>query len=156
MQYFKTTDNQVWCFEDNVKDIYAFPNTPKDLIPISKTEADALNNISLTQEQKEEKLKSDAKIAIQSMLDTKAIEYGYDNVISVASYSSPTPLEDSLEEKFRREGNAFYTWRSACWRTSIAYMTEIEDAIALAKQKGEEYALPTVETVLAKMPTLDL
>jgi len=108
------------------------------------------------QQEEEEKLKSDVKTAIQNMLDTKAKEYEYDDILSVASYKSPTPLENPLDEKFRLQGNAFYDWRSACWRTSIAYMTEVKDAIALAKEKNEEYTLPTVEDVLAKMPTLDL
>jgi len=156
MKYFKDTNNEVWIFDDDVKDIYAFPNTPKGLVTITKEEADVLLAPTLTQAQQEEKLKSDVKIAIQNMLDTKAKEYEYDNILSVASYKSPTPLENPLEEKFRLQGNAFYDWRSSCWSTSIAYMIEVEDAIALAKDKGEAYTLPTVEDVLALMPTLDL
>jgi hypothetical protein len=123
-----------------------------DKTKMSEEEVEAFLNPILTQEQ----LKADAKTAIQNMLDTKAQTHGYDDIISAASYASPTPLENEQEEKFRLEGNAFYTWRSACWRTSIAYITEVEDAIALANEKGEEYTLPTVETVLAQMPTLDL
>lgn len=112
--------------------------------------------VPVIQELQEEKLKSDVKIAIQNMLDTKAHEYGYDNIVSAISYASPTSLKNTQEEKFRVEGNAFYVWRSACWSASILYMVEVESTISEAKISGEALTLPTVEDVLAKMPTLDL
>lgn len=47
--------------------------------------------------------------AIQKVLDDKAKEYGYDNILSACTY------KDSSNEKFAKEGQAFYTWRDVVW-----------------------------------------
>jgi hypothetical protein len=55
---------------------------------------------------------------VQSHLDSKAKEYGYDNILSAVSYAYDQDCP------YYSEGLAFSQWRSACWRTCFAVLNE--------------------------------
>ena len=74
--------------------------------------------------------------AIQNLLDTKAQEYRYDNMMSVRSYAG-------FENPFQVEAQGMAIWASSCWVKA----GEIE-ADVLAGNR----AMPTVEEVLLEMP----
>lgn len=78
-----------------------------------------------------EQTKSEITSAIQSMLDAKAKELRYDNMMSARSYAGYT-------NPFQEEAQALAVWCANCW-----------------KKAGELEALGTVasvEEVLAQMP----
>lgn len=77
---------------------------------------------------------------IQQMLDAKAQEKGYDNIVSACSYAG-------YDNPFRAEGEAYGVWRASCWQVGYALLAEV--------QTGTK-PMPTVEEVLALMPTLVL
>ncbi len=74
--------------------------------------------------------------AIQNMLDEKAREYRYDNMMSVRSYAGYT-------NPFQAEAEAMAVWASNCWVKA----GEIE-ADVLAGNRS----MPTVDEVLLEMP----
>lgn len=51
MKYFKDKLNNVWAFEDDVKDIYKFKYIPKDLSAITEEEATAISKSKEAQEE---------------------------------------------------------------------------------------------------------
>lgn len=63
----------------------------------------------------------ECKDIVNSLLSEKAVEYGYDSIVSVCSYAS------SGVEKFRREGEVFSFWRDAMWSTCFS---AIENGVA--------------------------
>ena len=78
--------------------------------------------------------------AVQSMLDAKAKEKGYDNIVSACSYAG-------YDNPFRAEGESYGVWRANCWQ--VGYRI-------LAEAAAETRPMPTVEEVLAEMPELVL
>lgn len=80
----------------------------------------------------------DYKQAVQSLLDSTAINYGYDDVKSAVTYAEePTVL------KFQIEGKSFRSWRSQCWE----YCYE-----QLEKVQNKERTVPSVEELVAELP----
>ena len=72
---------------------------------------------------------------IQTMLDTKAKELGYDNMVSACSYAG-------YPNKFQEEAVKLGTWRSNVWDKAYelqASMTEV----------------PTIEEVLNQLPKFE-
>lgn len=78
-----------------------------------------------------EKTKAEIELAIQSMLDAKAKELRYDNMMSARSYAGFT-------NPFQAEAKALSVWCANCWLKA----GELEAT-------GNIY---TVEEVLAQMP----
>jgi hypothetical protein len=74
--------------------------------------------------------------AIQAMLDTKAREHHYDDIVSACSYAAaPNP--------FQSEGISFVSWRGACWALCYSLMAEV--------QAGTR-PQPTIAQLVATMP----
>lgn len=91
---------------------------------------------SKTQEEiKQEKIKR-VENAIQLMLDSKAREYGYDNIVSACSYAG-------YDNPFQAEGQALLSWRGSVWKYCYDQLAEIE-----AGNREE----PTPEDFLAELP----
>ena len=98
--------------------------------------------LALTTQQNEiavattEKTKTDLSNAIQSLLDTKAQEFRYDNMMSARSYAGYT-------NPFQTEAQSLAIWAADCW--VVAGQIEAE-VIAGTR------AMPTAEEVQAEMP----
>jgi hypothetical protein len=78
-----------------------------------------------------------AKIAVQTLLDTKAQSKGYDTIISATSYVG-------FPNAFRNESERFLTWKAGCWTKCYQILGAV--------QTGTR-TLPTLEELLAEMPT---
>lgn len=77
--------------------------------------------------------------AIQEMLDTKARERRYDNILSACTYVHST------DPKFKAEGQACLTWRDAVWAMACGLMGQVA---------GGQIAAPTIPVLLAMLPTM--
>lgn len=76
----------------------------------------------------------------QQLLDAKAREKGYDDILSACSYAG-------YDNDFRAEGEAFGIWRAKVWKYGYGLL----NAIAEGKHK-----LPaSFDEILAEMPTLE-
>jgi len=75
--------------------------------------------------------------AIQSMLDDKAKERGYDSILSLCTYATSTAA------KFSKEGQAAVEWRDEVWAKGYAILADVE---------GGERAIPTVDELLSELP----
>lgn len=78
--------------------------------------------------------------AVQMMLDTKARERLYDNILSACTYATST------RPKFQAEGQACVAWRDAVWSRCYELMADV-DSGALTQ--------PTIEELLAMLPTME-
>jgi hypothetical protein len=74
--------------------------------------------------------------AIQVMLDNKALEYGYDNIVSACSYAA-------FDNPFQTEGQAFIAWRGSVWKYCYDQLAAIE-----AGNRDE----PTLDEFLQELP----
>ena len=81
--------------------------------------------------------KSRLTSAIQSMLDDKAKERGYDSILSLCTYAT------SPAAKFAAEGQAGVSWRDEVWAKGYTILADVE---------GGERAIPTVDELLAELP----
>lgn len=76
----------------------------------------------------------------QELLDAKAREKGYDDILSACSYAG-------YDNDFRAEGESFGIWRARVWKYGYGLLS----AIAEGKHK-----LPaSFDEILAEMPTLE-
>lgn len=75
--------------------------------------------------------------AIQIGLDAKAREFGYDSVISAASYATST------SSKFGPEGRAFVAWRDSVWTYAYTLLAQVQ-AGSMAK--------PSLSQLLEDLP----
>ena len=81
--------------------------------------------------------KSRLTSAIQSTLDEKAQERGYDSILSLCTYAtSPTA-------KFSKEGQAGVSWRDEVWAKGYTILDDVESGAR---------AIPTVDELLAELP----
>jgi hypothetical protein len=85
---------------------------------------------------------AEIRAAIQSHMDRKAQELGYDGINSAVTYA-----DEPAVAKFQAEGIAFREWRSLVWQAGYAYLAEI--------QTGAK-PMPTVEEAIALLPPLEL
>lgn len=88
----------------------------------------------------QEELKALFITSVQNLLDTKAEERGYDNIVSACSYAG-------YNNPFRAEGEAYGIWRANCWQVGYQILAEVEAGTR---------PMPTIEEVLAEMPLLVL
>lgn len=79
---------------------------------------------------------------VQRFMDSRAVEYGYDNIVSAITYA-----EEPAVERYQTEGKAFRAWRSMCWDKC--------EQVRIAVKAGERET-PTNEQLVAEMPELDL
>ncbi len=95
----------------------------------------------LTQEEINAQIQARLTNVVQKHLDSKAQELNYDSCLSVCSYV------DTGVQKFDAEGRAFRAWRSQVWAKGY----EILDACLAGERE-----IPTVEELLAELPTLQI
>ena len=76
----------------------------------------------------------------QELLDAKAREKGYDDILSACSYAG-------YDNDFRAEGEAFGIWRARVWKYGYGLL----NAIAEGKHKMPK----SFDEILAEMPTLE-
>jgi hypothetical protein len=78
--------------------------------------------------------------AVQGMLDAKAQERLYDNILSACTYATST------QPKFQAEGQACVAWRDVVWSTCYELMGQVESG---------ELPRPTVDELLGMLPTME-
>jgi hypothetical protein len=78
-------------------------------------------------------------VAIQAMLDAKAHQRRYDNILSACTYVTSTV------PAFQAEGQACVEWRDAVWAQSYALMAQVQ---------GGTMAQPTIPALLAMLPEM--
>ncbi len=82
-------------------------------------------------------LKQRLTSAVQSHLDQRAQERGYDNIMSLATYAT------SSNAKFAVEGQAGVEWRDQVWAQSYAILTDVE---------AGNRTIPTEVELIAELP----
>ena len=87
----------------------------------------------------EEEIQKQLTDGVQSYMDTKAQERGYDNIHTACSYVNST------DEVFKAEGAACLAWRDQVWRKCYDILAEV---------KQGKRAVPILEEVIAELPVL--
>ena len=80
------------------------------------------------------------KLYIQGILDAKAKEKGYDNIVSVCSYAG-------YENEYQAEGVVFGKWRAHVWQWGYKMLADI--------QSGKREMPKSFAEAIADMPQLD-
>ena len=107
--------------------MYDKGNEPEEMVEI----------LSREQKEKEEKERMEKyDKAIQNMLDKKAQEYRYDNMMSARSYAG-------WDNPFREEAERLATWCANCWKKA----GEVEKDVLEGKRE-----MPSVEELIAELP----
>lgn len=78
--------------------------------------------------------------AIQEMMDEKAQEKRYDNILSACTYVTSTV------PAFQAEGQACVEWRDAVWAQSYSLMEQVQ---------GGTLPQPTIAELLAMLPEME-
>lgn len=78
--------------------------------------------------------------AVQDVLEAKAREKEYDNVLSIATYATST------DPVYHAQGVKFVKWRDECWR----YCTDIEN-----NYKAGVIPMPTFDEIMKGLPTME-
>ena len=81
--------------------------------------------------------KSRLTSAIQSTLDKKAQERGYDSILSLCTYATSTAA------KFSDEGQAGVSWRDEVWAKGYSILADVESGAR---------AIPTEAELLSELP----
>lgn len=131
MKYFKDVNNQVWSFEDDVDDINSYPNTPKNLIPISEEEAKIILNPPKTPEQIEAEQKAEIKKQLSELTATSSKSNVFDANLEARQNMADAIIASSTL------GSTTTTWRMADNSEVLITLDELKEAHALAIQ---EYA----------------
>ncbi|MES2587022.1 MAG: hypothetical protein V4536_08895 [Pseudomonadota bacterium] len=93
---------------------------------------------ALTAEQIQAQTIATYQSAAQNLLDSVAKSWGYDSVVSAASYASSTNAQ------FKAEALALITWRDEVWGSAYALLASIEG--------GKKSAPKSVDDFLAGLP----
>lgn len=78
--------------------------------------------------------------AIQSTLDRKAQEYGYDNIISACSYAG-------YDNPYQEESKKFIKWRGSVWHTAYQILQDVES--------GNREPPSSVQELLDELPKFE-
>ncbi|KQZ34304.1 hypothetical protein [Massilia sp. Root1485] len=78
--------------------------------------------------------------AVQAMMDAKAQERRYDNILSACTYATST------QAKFQAEGQACVAWRDAVWSRCYELMADVDSGTI---------AQPTIDELLAMLPGME-
>lgn len=78
----------------------------------------------------------DFTVLVQSVLDSKAQEKRYDNILSATSYAAGA-------NPFQAEGQKFLEWRSAVWTKCYEVLAEV---------KANTRPVPSIEELIAELP----
>lgn len=79
---------------------------------------------------------------VQSIMDSKAHSYGYDDLTTAVTYA-----DEPSVPKFQQEGQAFRAWRSSVWAAAYSILADV--------QAGHR-AFPTVAEVPSLLPPFPL
>jgi hypothetical protein len=79
---------------------------------------------------------------VQSLMDSKAQAYHYDNLTTAVTYA-----DEPSVPKFQQEGQAFRAWRSQVWNTAYSILADVQ-----AGTRG----FPTVSEVPGLLPPFPL
>ena len=96
-----------------------------------------VKSAALLQEEFLASTKSRLTSAVQSMLDEKAQELGYDNILSLCTYATSTA------EKFSAEGQAGVAWRDEVWSKGYTILADVESGVR---------TIPTETELLSELP----
>lgn len=127
MQYFKKPDGSVWAFEDDVTVESGFITA--DMVAMTAAEIAAHVNPPLTQAQIIERYTG----AGQAHLDATAQSWGYDSLVSAASYAA------SGVAQYAAEAKALIGWRDAFWQASNALLNGVKAGTETAPASSDAY-----------------
>lgn len=100
---------------------------------------DSNNNLVIIQKTvSRQEVINDMVANIQSYLDKKAQEFGYDNIYSAISYA-----DEPSVPKFKQEGLAFRRWRSLVWLAAHEILNSLDEKESLS-----------FEDVLRRLPNI--
>lgn len=134
MTLYITNDNKL--HDDAGGFALSLPSWPKDARVATQEEIDAITNPQPTLEQ----IISMFEAGVQSHLDIKAQEVGYDNILTACSYvGAPNPFEE--------ESKTFVAWRGNVWAYCYA---ELQKVIAGTRP------MPTLAQIIGELPVRDL
>ena len=105
--------------------------TEPDVDGIYQPDAVAIDARAVEQQQKS------LEQAVQSHLDSKARERGYDNIVSACSYATSTGT-------FGTEGQAYVEWRDSVWTYCYNVLSQVQAGTRVA---------PTIDELIAELPT---
>lgn len=88
-----------------------------------------------------EEIKASLIRAIQSHLDAKAQERGYDNIFTACTYVG------DINPAWAAEGQAYKIWRSSVWQHCLQVMADVQDGLR---------AIPAEAQLIAELPILVL
>ncbi|WP_103567421.1 hypothetical protein [Campylobacter concisus] len=112
----------------------------KKVVQISEVKGDAYVISYEIVSKNLEELTALFKEKTQQLLDAKAREKGYDDILSACSYAG-------YDNDFRAEGEAFGIWRAKVWKYGYGLL----NAIAEGKHKMPK----SFDEILAEMPTFE-
>ena len=130
MKHYKDDLNNVYAYEEDGSQDDLIGNKTK----MTSQEIDAHINPTVTDDQKRDNISR----AIQSMLDDKAIELRYDNIMSMRSWCG-------WDNPFAIECEIVCSWAASCWVVAGQIEQDVIDGIR---------TIPTVEEALLEMPIL--
>ena len=108
-------------------------------VALTPEEAAEFNQRKLYHESQELfRAKSQYQQKIQSLLDAKAQEYGYDSIFTAVTYA-----EEPSVPAFQAEAQALRAWRSAVRAYAYQVLAEVE---------AGDIGLPSLEDFIAGMP----
>lgn len=120
-----------------------YPNFDKDFkkaIPDYRIEDDTYIISYKVEDKDTRELTALFKEKTQELLDAKAKEKGYDDIVSACSYAG-------YENAFKAEGEAFGKWRSKVWKYGYALLEAIS--------KGERALPKSFKELMNELPTLE-
>jgi len=94
-----------------------------DIKPCDQSDKDA---------HEEQQLMDQASAILESTLDNKAKEYGYDNIKTAVTYA-----DEPIVEKFQLEGIEFRKWRSLVYAYGYEQLARIESGESITLEEFE-------------------
>ena len=133
MKYYKTLNDDVMAIGEDA-DIEGDQSelVKEEWVLLTDEEYNAFLNPSKTREE----IKEEYSAAIQNMLDSKAKELGYDNIISACSYAG-------YQNEFQDESILLGMWRSSVWSKTYAIFADADSSLR---------ELPTIDSMLIELP----
>lgn len=119
-------------YPDDVKDACTSAWT-EDLISEYKQKTSAIGRISSSNG--DAQLIAACKFEAQLSLDSLAISWGYDNIVSAASYSNST------NPQFKSESLALVNWRDEVWSFAYEILNKIESGVLSAPKSVDDFLL---------------
>ena len=112
MAHYKSATNEIYWYDTDAE-FKQF--APAGLTPITDAEALAITNPAPTTAQ----IIALSESTAQSLLEATAKSWGYDSMLSAASYATSSVM------KFKAESAALIAWRDSVWSTAIAIETAV-------------------------------